>query len=101
MKPFEEKSKRAQYAAAKQIWDTHEAPAIILAAAQSQSLATKKDASFVMRKVGSKTGLTAAKAKPAAKEMIKIAPEKGLAFLLNNNFSRAQYEAVQFINFTI
>jgi translation initiation factor 2B subunit (eIF-2B alpha/beta/delta family) len=62
-KPFEEKSKRAQYAAAKQVRDTHEAPAILLAAAQSQSLAGKKDASFVMRKIGSKTGLTAAKAR--------------------------------------
>ena len=50
-KPFAEKSKRAQYAAAKQVRDTHEAPAILLAAAQSQSLAGKKDASFVMRKL--------------------------------------------------
>ena len=40
-KPFEEKSKRAQYAAAKQVQDTYEAPAILLAAAQSQSLAGK------------------------------------------------------------
>ena len=40
-KPFEEKSKRAQYAAAKQVRDTYEAPAILLAAAQSQSLAGK------------------------------------------------------------
>jgi hypothetical protein len=47
-KPFAEKSKWAQYAAAKQVRDTHEAPAILLAAAQSQSLAGKKDASFVM-----------------------------------------------------
>ena len=53
-----------------------------------------------MRKIGSKTGLTAAKAraaivKPPEKEMTKIAPEEGLAFLLNNNFSRGQYKAVQ------
>jgi hypothetical protein len=26
--------------------------------------------------------------------MIKIAPEEGLAFLLNNNFSRGEYKAV-------
>jgi len=53
-----------------------------------------------MRKIGSKTGLTAAKAraaivKPPEKEMTKIAPEEGLAFLLNNNFSRGQYKAVR------
>jgi hypothetical protein len=63
-------------------------------------LAGKKDASFVMRKIDSKTGLTAAKAraamvKPPKQEMTKIAPEEGLAFLLNNNFSRGQYEAVR------
>ncbi len=53
-----------------------------------------------MRKIGSKTGLTAAKAraaivKPLEKEMTKVAPEEGLAFFLNNNFSRGQYKAVQ------
>ena len=64
-KPFAEKSKRAQYAAAKQVRESYEAPAILLAAAQTQSLAGKKDASFVMRKIGSKTGLTAAKARAA------------------------------------
>ena len=90
-KPFAEKSKRAQYAAAKQVRETYEAPAILLAAAQSQSLAEKK---------GSKTNLTAAKAraaivKPPEKEMTKITPEEGLAFLLNNNFSRGQYKAVR------
>ncbi len=52
-----------------------------------------------MRKIGSKTGLTAAKARasivrPPEKEVIKIAPEEGLAFLLHNNFSREQYKAV-------
>ena len=78
-------SNRAQYAAAKQVRHTHEAPAILLAAAQSQSLAGKKDASFVLRKIDPKTGLTAAKAraaivKPPEKEMTKIAPEEGLAF---------------------
>jgi hypothetical protein len=46
---FAEKSKQAQYAAAKQVRYTHKAPAILLAAPQSQSLAGKKDASFVMR----------------------------------------------------
>ncbi len=45
-----------------------------------------------------KTGLTAAKArativKPPEKKMTKIAPGEGLAFLLNNNFSRGQYGA--------
>jgi hypothetical protein len=74
---FAEKSKQAQYAAAKQVRYTHEAPAILLAAPQSQSLAGKKDASFVMRKTGSKTGLTAAKArativKPPEKKMTKL-----------------------------
>jgi hypothetical protein len=53
----------------------------------------------MMRKIGSKTGLTAAKARasivrPPEKEVIKIAPEEGLAFLLHNNFSREQYKAV-------
>jgi hypothetical protein len=48
-------------------------------------LAGKKDASFVLRKIDPKTGLTAAKAraaivKPPEKEMTKIAPEEGLAF---------------------
>jgi hypothetical protein len=62
-------------------------------------LAGKKDESFVMIKVESKTGLTAAKAraaiaKSAEKEMTQMAPEVCLAFLLNNNFSRAQNEAV-------
>jgi hypothetical protein len=98
-KPISEKSKCAKYATAKQVRDTYEATAILLAAAQSQSLAGKKDDSFVMIKVGSKNGLTAAKAraaivKPAEKEMNKIEPEVCLAFLLNNNFSRAQNEAV-------
>jgi hypothetical protein len=83
----------------KEVRDTHEAPAILLSAAQSQSLAGKKDASFVMRKINSKTGLTAAKAraaivKPPEKEMTKIAPQEGLGFLLDNNFSRGQYKAV-------
>ncbi len=53
-----------------------------------------------MRKIGSKTGLTAAKAraefaKPGEKEMTNIAPEVCLAFLLNNNFSRGQYDGAQ------
>jgi hypothetical protein len=52
-------------------------------------LAGKKDASFVMRKIGLKTGLTAAKTRATIvkhheKKMTKIAPEEGLAFLLNN-----------------
>jgi hypothetical protein len=53
----------------------------------------------VIRKIGSKTGLTAAKAraefvKPVEKETTNIAPEVCLAFLLNNNFSSAHNEAV-------
>jgi hypothetical protein len=53
-----------------------------------------------MRKIGSKTGLTAAKAraaivKPPKKKITKIAPGEGLALLLNNNFSRGQYKADQ------
>jgi hypothetical protein len=64
-KPFAEESKQAQYAAAKQVRESYEAPAILLAAAQTQSLAGKKDASFVMIKIGSKTGLTVAKARAA------------------------------------
>jgi hypothetical protein len=99
-KPFTEKSKWAQYAATKQVRDTYEAPAILLAATQTQSLAGKKDDSFVMIKVGSKNVVTAAKAgaaivKPAEKEMNKIEPEVCLAFLLNNNFSRGQYDGAQ------
>jgi hypothetical protein len=83
---FCKESKRAQYTSAKQVRDTQEAPAILLAAAQSQSLAGKKDASFVMRKIGLKTGLTAAKSrativKHPEKKMTKIAPEEGLASL--------------------
>ena len=39
---FAEKSKQAQYAAAKQVRYTHKAPAILLAAPQTQSLAGKK-----------------------------------------------------------
>jgi hypothetical protein len=85
-KRFAEKSKGTQYAAVKQVRDTHEAPAILLAAAQSQSLAGKKDASFVMRKIGLKTGLTADKAKATIvkhpeKKITKIAPEEGLTSL--------------------
>jgi hypothetical protein len=46
-------------------------------------LAGKNDASFVMRKIGSKTGLTAAKAraaivKPPEKKMTKIIERPGI-----------------------
>ena len=46
LKPFEEKSKRAQYSEAKKVRDSFESPAIVLAAAQSLSQAGNKDASF-------------------------------------------------------
>jgi hypothetical protein len=99
LKPFEEKSKRAQYSEAKKVRDSFESPAIVLAAAQSLSQAGNKDASFVIKKVVSKTGLTAAKARaaittPLEDNKVKISPEEGLAFLLNQNMTRSQYQAI-------
>ncbi len=50
-KPFTEKSTRAQYAATKQVRYTYEAPAILLAVAQSQRLAGKKMPVFLLGKL--------------------------------------------------
>ena len=95
-----EKSKRAQYTDAQKVRDSFESQAIVLAAAQSKKLAGNKDAGFVIQRVASKTGLTAAKAKAAiineaGEKPTKVKPVQALAFMLNNNFTRAQYESVQ------
>ena len=99
-KPFSEKSKRAQYLDAAKVRKSFDPDAIYLAAEQTQSSCGKKDARFVLKKIKSKSGLTAAKARAAISSSAKTSTEKitpieGLAFLLNQNLTKAQYEAIR------
>ena len=101
-KPFEDKSIRGQYLEAQKLRESSEPGVIHLAASQNLTKAGKKDARFVFQKVGSSTGLTAAKAREAIctrdpKEVIKITPACALGFLLNQNLTRAQYQAIRAI----
>ena len=102
-KAFTDKSIRGQYLEAKKLRETFEPDTIHLAASQNLTKEGKKDARFVFQKVGSSSGLTAAKAKEAIssrdpKELKKITPACALGFLLNQNFTRAQYNAIRAIS---
>ena len=102
-KTFLEKSIRGQFLDAKKVRDNFDPEAIQLAAGQNLTKSGKKDARFVFQKVGSATGLTAAKARSAIsknkdKEIIKITPACALGFLLNQNLTRAQYQAIRAIS---
>jgi hypothetical protein len=98
-KNFSEKSKRSQYLDAAKVRNSFEPEAIYLAAELNQSKAGKKDTRFVLKKINSKTGLTAAKAKEAicdsTKKTEEITPKEGLAFLLNQNLTKRQYQAIR------
>ena len=76
-KTFLEKSIRGQFLDAKKVRDNFDPEAIQLAAGQNLTKSGKKDARFVFQKVGSATGLTAAKARSAIsknkdKEILRI-----------------------------
>lgn len=99
-KTFSEKSTRGQYLEAQQMRKNHEVGAINLAASLSLKKEGKQDARFVFQKINSSTGLTAAKARAAiskgkSKDLAKITPFQGLAFLLNHNLTRSQYNAIR------
>jgi len=99
-KTFSEKSKRSQYLEAAKVRNSFEPEAIYLAAELNQTKEGKKDNRFVLKKINSKTGLTAAKAKEAIcdsgkKEPEQLTPKEGLAFLLNHNLTKRQYQAIR------
>jgi hypothetical protein len=63
----------------------------------------KKDARFVFNKVNSSTGLTAAKIRKSIETkkitpLTKLTPLEGLAFLLNQNLTKAQYKAMRLLS---
>lgn len=102
-KLFQNKSIRGQYLEAQKVREKFEPGAIHLAARQNLSKAGQNDARFVFQKVGSASGLTAATARAAIstkepKELIKIAPACALGFLLNQDLTRAQYQAIRAIS---
>ena len=102
-KPFQNKSIRGQYLEAQKVREKFEPGAIHLAARQNLSKAGQNDARFVFQKVGSASGLTAATARAAIstkepKGLIKIAPACALGFLLNQDLTRAQYQAIRAIS---
>ena len=102
-KAFVDKSLRGQYLEAQKLRNSFEPGAINLAASQNLTKAGKKDARFVFQKVGSTSGLTAATARKAistkkSKELIKITPACALGFLLNQDLTRAQFQAIRAIS---
>ena len=102
-KAFLEKSIRSQYLEAQKLRESCDPGVINLAAGQNLTKAGKKDARFVLEKVSSATGLTAIKARAAisrskAKEAQKITPGCALGFLLNQNLTRVQYQAIRAIS---
>ena len=98
-KSFSEKSKRSQYRETKKLRDSFEPETIFKAAAQNLSQAGRKDAQFVIKKVNSATGLTAAKARAAITSQHDWRPTKinsleALAFIVDHNLTKVTYEAM-------
>ena len=102
-KAYHDKSVRSQYLEAQKLRENFEPGVIHLAAGQNLSKAGKKDARFVFQKASSETGLTASKAREAIStkdppKIVKITSACALGFLLNQNLTRAQYNAIREIS---
>jgi hypothetical protein len=102
-KLFLEKSTRGQYLEAQKLRENVEPEVIHLAAKQNLTKTGKKDARFVLEKSSSETGLTAAKAREAITSKVPLKLDKmtsacALGFLLNQNLTRAQYDAIRSIS---
>ena len=99
-KKFKELSTRGQFLIAKGLREVYDPDALQFAASQTLKQTGKKDARFVFNKVNSATGLTAAKIRKTLESkntvpVTKLTPSEGLAFLLNQNLTKAQYLALR------
>ena len=98
-KTFKNLSTRGKFLNAQKLREGFEPQAIELAVSQTLTKAGKKDARFIFKKINSSTGLTAAKVRKSMEESVKVTiakmtPEEGLGFLLRQNLSKAQYQAI-------
>ena len=101
IKTFNTLSSRGKFLTAQRLRDGYDPEAIELAVTQTLTKAGKKDARFIFKKINSSTGLTAAKVRKSMEESEKISiskmtAEEGLGFLLRQNLTKAQYQAIRF-----
>ena len=101
VKNFNTLSTRGKFLTAKRLREGYDPEAIELAAGQTLTKAGKKDARFVFKKINSSTGLTAARVRKSIEEsekipLTKMTAEEGLGFLLRQNLTKAQYQAIRY-----
>ena len=92
--------RRSKFRAAKELRKKFTPEVIHLAAGQTLSQAGRKNTRFVFQKINSTTGLTAAKIRKSIEDkgslgVTQITSAEGLAFLLFQNLTKAQYNAIR------
>ena len=100
-KNFNDMSSRGKFLTAQRLREGYDPEAIELAVGQTLAKAGKKDARFIFKKINSTTGLTAAKVRKSMEEsekipITKMTAEEGLGFLLRQNLTKAQYQAIRY-----